>query len=114
MFANSPSRAEEFYRKPPDPDPVLVDAAAGRRHINPATGAVLFHQSVMPLGEHIGKIMERVPASYYLYLARQAWFSTSSKWAQVRSYIERHRHEIEVRAATETSKVNTFNPTAPQ
>lgn len=86
------------------PDPIML-GAQGKRPINynSATGRVLFHQNHMPIGEHAGKIMERVPAQYFLFIYSQSW-SCSKKWFPVRSYVERHKEEIEIRAAKEAAK----------
>lgn len=93
-FTGPKSAQERFYRQPPDPDPVLVDAARGRAHVNPATGRVLFRQSVMPIGFHIGKIMERVPESYYRIIGQQPWLRGHHGWGPVWDYIEREHPDL--------------------
>lgn len=80
---------------PPPRDPVRVARAEGRVHVNQATGAHLFSQSVMPVGEHLGKIMERVPLSdlrrYYHHRHQfQAW----PEWRPVLDYLARHPHLV--------------------
>lgn len=88
--ANQPSAQERFYQQPPDPDPVLVAASQRRPHHNAATGRTLFAQSVMPIGEHLGKIMERVPESYYRWILQtQPWMKGHHLWDNVWDYAER-------------------------
>lgn len=82
------------------PDPIAIGAARGVPHRTAATGGVLFHQSHMPYGQHTGKIMERVPAKYLLWVFESHW-STQWKWREIRSYVERHLEEIQARAAQE-------------
>lgn len=86
------------------PDPVLNGARAGRPNYNSATGFKLFHQSMMPLGEHAGKIMQRVPARDLLKY--HAEFRTlerkdKRKWFPIYSYVQRHLKEIQQRSQTE-------------
>lgn len=95
--------------KPP-PDPILL-GARGQRPINynSAVGRKLFHQSHMPLGEHAGKLMERVPAAYLLQRYRAFLKGIRNRqerkaWFPVFSYVDRHFHELESRAATEDAK----------
>lgn len=89
----------------PPPDPIMQGASGDRPlNYNSATGRVLFHQSHMPLGQHAGKIMERVPALYLLdrfktYGRQNA--DVRQRWFPVWSYVERHLAEVEARAATE-------------
>lgn len=77
-----------FWNTAP-PDPIAAAKLDGRVHHCRATKGSLFPQSAMPLGEHTGKIMERVPVEYYRWLQGQKWFATAKRWAQVRDYMER-------------------------
>jgi hypothetical protein len=106
---------ERFYQLDAVPDPVRTAARQGRGHYNAATGRTLFHQSAMPMGEHLGKDMERVPARYYLWLETQSWFPTASNgWEHIRDYIDRHRQDIETRAEKEAAHhISTFDPLSP-
>ena len=89
---------QPFNDFPPPRDPVAVAAAEQRQHINQATGTVLFHQNVMPVGPHRGKIMERVPANDLLrYADYKRSLRTYPEWQPVLHYIARHRSEIEAR-----------------
>ena len=101
-FGTDISAKEAFYMLPQVPDPVLVAAAQRRPHRNAATGRVLYHQSVMPLGQHAGKIMERVPAAYFLCLiTSQPWMKKHHLWDNVWNYIDVNLAEIEERAERE-------------
>lgn len=80
---------ERFYRMPPVADPVEKAAAARRPHYNAAVGRTLFRQSVMPVGEHKGKIMERVPAAYLDWVCTQSWMKGHRLWGPVWDYAER-------------------------
>jgi len=106
-------RADEFKvdRRPP-PDPIM-QGARGERMINynSAVGRWLFHQSHMPLGEHAGKIMQRVPAAYLLHVAKQP-YARQRNWFPVLSYVQRHRQEIEERAKSEQASPGPV-PTGP-
>lgn len=104
MFSAERSAAERFYLQPAPEDPVLRDAAARRPHVNAATGTTLFHQSMMPVGQHAGKIMERMDAAYLLWVHTQDWMKTHRLWAPVWDYVDRHRAEIEAR------NVHSSNP----
>jgi hypothetical protein len=107
-----PDAKERFYQLPAVADPVKQAARTGRGHYNAATGRTLYDQSAMPMGEHLGKDMERVPAKYYLWLLKRPWFATATNgWEHVRDYIDRHLHEIEARAEKEKD-TPTFNPTS--
>lgn len=87
---NNEDPRERFYQLRPVPDPVLVDAAARRPHTNAATGRVLFRQSVMPIGKHAGKIMERVPLDYLRWIhTTQGWMKGHHLWGAVWDYCER-------------------------
>ena len=46
----------------------------------------------MPFGEHKGKLMKHVPASYLDWLDGQDWIS---KWPQVKAYIDHNRAVID-------------------
>lgn len=70
-------------------DPIAAARADGRDHHNRVFGAVLMPDSFMPRGEHREKTMRNVPQDYYRWLQRQAWFEGSTKWADVRDYLQR-------------------------
>lgn len=78
-------------------DPIQAAKDRGGVHYSRATRGVLFHQSAMPLGKHLGKIMERVPAADLLWIHRQPW-AKQGRWHPVWDYVERHLAEIEARA----------------
>lgn len=82
---------------PPPRDPVEVAAAEGRQHVNQATGTVLFHQNAMPIGEHRGKLMERVPARDLLRYAASRDLRRDYRWLPVIDYVQRHETEIRAR-----------------
>lgn len=94
---------ERFYQLDAVPDPVLEAAKTGRGHYNAATGRTLFHQSVMPMGSHAGKLMEQVPAKYFLTLVARSWFTADRNdgWEHVHRYVTNHLQEIKARAAQE-------------
>lgn len=75
---------------PAPPDPVAQAASAGRVHVNAATGRTLFRQSIMPVGVHRGKIMERLPAEYLRWVATQDWMKGHRFWGPVWDYVDRH------------------------
>lgn len=104
---------DELIRLPTaPPDPIMLGAKGQRPfNYNSATGRVLFHQNHMPMGEHAGKIMERVPGQYLLFVYSQSW-SCSKKWFPVRSYVERHLEEIQQRAAREVAKAKETLPSS--
>jgi len=54
-------------------------------------------KSKMPFGKHKGKPMEKVPASYLLWLADQSGFSTKN--SEMTDYIEDNRTLLEKEAA---------------
>lgn len=104
-FGSEPCAKERFYQLQPVPDPVVVAAVQRRPHRNAATGRTLFHQSVMPVGLHLGKIMERVPADYFLYIRKtQPWMKGHHLWGNVWDYIDVNLSEIEVRCARENAE----------
>lgn len=47
----------------------------------------------MPFGIHEGKTMERVPASYLIWLADRPWID---KWPAVKGYIVHNRNVLEL------------------
>ena len=96
---------------PPDP---IIQGARGERQVNynSATGRVLFHQSHMPLGEHAGKIMERVPAKYLLdrfHTYGRQKPEVRQRWFPIWSYVQRHLAEIEARAGGEKDSPREYN-----
>lgn len=74
---------------PPPRDPVKVARAEGRVHRNESTGFVLFAQSPMPVGEHIGKDMARVPKADLLRYGTARDFERWPEWAGVVAYVRR-------------------------
>ena len=94
-------RHREWNDMPPPREPVQTAKAEGRRHMNGATGATLFHDNVIPAGEHCGKIMRQVPATDLLRYGSHRAFRAWPEWASVIDYVERHQVEIEARAANE-------------
>jgi len=53
----------------------------------------LTDESLMPYGkEHKGKRMDKVPASYLLWVVDQPW---ATKWDGVRGYVESNRILLE-------------------
>ena len=88
-FGSEACAKERFYQLPAPADPVAQAAAARRPHVNAATGRALFRQSMMPVGEHLGKIMERVPADYLRWVATQEWMRGHRLWGPVWEYVER-------------------------
>ena len=79
---------QRFYFSNPPPDPVLQAAAKRRPHHNAATGRTLFAQSVMPIGEHVGKTMDRVPKAYLEWIHSQTWMATHPLWKPVWDYVQ--------------------------
>ena len=86
----------------PPKDPTKEAALDGHHHRNAATGKTLFSQSAMPIGIHVGKDMERVPARYLLRMERLAEAMPSGPWREVADYVKRHREEIVLRKRTES------------
>lgn len=111
MAFNNMSRDQFPLAKKPW-DPIKQSARTGRQHRNAATGYTLFNQSAMPFGEHSGKIMERVPAEYLLWLIEQPW-SGDFKWRNVKVYIALNLEEIKERAAKETPREEIVKITMP-
>lgn len=70
-------------------DPMKDAARAGRAHYNRVLGKVLMPQSAMPVGEHWGKIMERVPKRYLAWVEAQPWAARWRDWGPVREYLTR-------------------------
>ena len=56
----------------------------------------------MPHGEHKGTNMEDIPADYLLWLDDQPWLKASTKWKEVREYIDDSRLWLEDEVARQT------------
>lgn len=82
-------------------DPIAAARAEGRAHHSRVTRGVLFAQSAMPCGKHMGKIMERVPPADLLWIHKQPW-AKSGRWQPVWDYVERHLDDLQARAGTAT------------
>lgn len=96
IFDHEDLKKRAFWEKAPF-DPIAHAKQTGQPHYSRATRGVLFHQSAMPLGVHQGKIMERVPADYLLWLREQKW-SNSDKWKPVMDYVDINLEQIRERA----------------
>lgn len=85
---------EQFWLTAPV-DPVAQAKANRVPHYNRAMGRVLMPQSHMPIGEHTGKIMAEVPASYLAWVNAQPWAATWPHWQPVADYLSRHPFALE-------------------
>lgn len=81
-------RKRLFFESAP-PDPTAQAKKAGSAHWNRSLGTVLMPQSVMPIGPHTGKLMERVPHDYLAYVQAQPWSKTWDPWHPVADYLTR-------------------------
>jgi hypothetical protein len=101
IFDHEDRRKHHFWNTAPA-DPLQEARDAGRAHYSRVTRGVLHHQSFFPVGKlHRLKTMERVPATYLLWVMEQAWSRKSKEWAPVIDYVDRHREMIEERATKE-------------
>jgi hypothetical protein len=96
IFNHDDWKRHQFWNTAPF-DPLAEAKKTGQAHHARVTKGVLFPQSSMPLGLHVGKIMERVPPEYLLWVYEQHW-SKASKWQPVRDYIDRHLEDIKHQA----------------
>lgn len=83
------SADERFRLLPAPPDPVKIHQKAGHAHFNRTLGRNLMPQSLMPVGEHRQKTMERVPLDYLLWVNAQRWAQDWPDWAPVADYLSR-------------------------
>lgn len=81
-------RRRLFFESAP-PDPTAQARKAGRAHFNRSLHAVLMPQSVMPIGPHTGKLMERVPHEYLAWVQSQPWAALWHPWHPVADYLTR-------------------------
>lgn len=81
-------RKRLFFESAP-PDPTAQARKAGRAHFNRSLHAVLMPQSVMPIGPHTGKLMERVPHDYLAWVQSQPWAAHWHPWHPVADYLTR-------------------------
>ena len=97
IFDHEDLKKRKFWETAPF-DPIAHAKQTNQPHYSRVTRGVLFDQSVMPLGIHLGKIMERVPADYFLWLREQNW-AASEKWKAVMDYVDRNLEQIRKRAS---------------
>jgi hypothetical protein len=81
-------RKRLFFESAP-PDPTAQAKKAGRAHFNRSLHDVLMPQSVMPIGPHTGKLMERVPHDYLAWVQAQPWAAHWHPWHPVADYLDR-------------------------
>ncbi len=102
IFDHEDKRRFRFWNTAPA-DPLKDAQAQGRPHYSRATKGILYHQSFFPVGQlHRQKTMERVPATYLLWVVDQPFAKRDQGWQRVVDYVARHRAEIEVRAGLES------------
>lgn len=49
-------------------------------------------ETIMPFGKYVGRPMDKVPASYLLWMADQSW---AKQWPDILQYIEENRTVLE-------------------
>ena len=86
--SNKAARKDRFWNTSP-PNVTEQARQAGRAHFNRSLHAVLMPQSVMPIGPHTGKLMERVPPDYLAWVQAQPWAADWHPWHPVADYLTR-------------------------
>lgn len=78
----------KWWNTPP-PDPLEMARKRGYAHQARVTKGVLFLTSLMPLGTHAGKAMDRVPRDYFFWVNAQPWAARWRDWEPVRDCLDR-------------------------
>jgi hypothetical protein len=97
--SNEAARKERFWRTAPQ-DPTKLHKQHGVPYFRPGHDRVLMPSSFMPVGEHAGKQMQAVSASYLVWVDDQPWSRQWVGWAPVTDFIDRFiRSDAETLAA---------------